>query len=646
MTAAPSGNGNRGDGLRLFVPKGWALSDLVAARLRRQLERAPAHVTAVVAALGDLLPASSYRSQAEHLVVEPMTSVSEVPAGALLGAAVVRPGVRCKLEDDVLTIAKGPILLDHGTQVHDPWRPVTPLLPATILGRPLFSWRPVVLFLSCDREPDGLEWARPLANELLRRDVEARLAGFEVPEGLHLSRPCLASEESVRALAPDVIVALDGRAVVAAEEWSADLRSTVVIEATDDLTDREELVPWRIGKSSGRLRARIGRRMPAERLALLVNRLCSGPQPAPPRLVNLETAGDRPVAMPRAAGRKRPLIRIVALAGVVDHVGELRIEGLLDHVVACGHGAERRPLSKESVADIEADDVVVLRGVSHHRDTQAVLRELAARRALAIIDVAPGDVARGGADLDEPVELLPEAAALVERCGVAISASRRVHEALQQLGVRSMWLPSLLERQRAGTLKRLRAQRQPQKCRALAWSVGRPGVEPAPWLAQVAEAVAALLDEEPWLELQLIGDPRQMPDAALRHARSAAARAEIGPDVLVGCVAQLWTPHDAATELAGELTGLVDASYLGVPSVVSSTNHAVPTRRADASLAVDEPNDPQQWFETLRTLLDPDEQAERSRMAINRIESFFGGRASAMAVGRFVGFVLHARESR
>src|SRR5690606_23948195 len=100
MTAAPSGHGNRGDGLRLLVPKGWALSDLVAARLRRQLERAPAHVTAVVAALGDLLPASSYRSQAEHLVVEPMTSVSEVPAGALLGAAVVRPGVRCKLEDD------------------------------------------------------------------------------------------------------------------------------------------------------------------------------------------------------------------------------------------------------------------------------------------------------------------------------------------------------------------------------------------------------------------------------------------------------------------------------------------------------------------------------------------------------------------
>ena len=148
-------------------------------------------------------------------------------------------------------------------------------------GSSPFPRRPLVLFVACRPDPGLADWARRLVNDLLPHDVEGRLALTEVPPGVHLTRPCLPSAESIQALSPDIVVALDARAAADVPAWCTE-RKTVIIEFASDPQMQTELVSWRVGQASGRLRARIGRGVTAPELARLVSRLCAGPQPVPP----------------------------------------------------------------------------------------------------------------------------------------------------------------------------------------------------------------------------------------------------------------------------------------------------------------------------------------------------------------------------
>src|SRR5262245_66627383 len=123
---------------------------------------------------------------------------------------------------------------------------------------------------------------------------------LEIAEGLQLTRPCLPNEESIRALRPDVVVALDDDALARIPIWCDTNRSTIAIELVPDVAAVEELVSWQLGRAQGRLRARIGRQIDAPRLVSLVNRLCAGPHPAPP------VHSDAPGADASAPARKRP----------------------------------------------------------------------------------------------------------------------------------------------------------------------------------------------------------------------------------------------------------------------------------------------------------------------------------------------------
>ena len=160
----------------LAMPEGWVIDDLARQRLARQLARAPGRIRGVVAETSVLPHGASYRVHAERLCMLPLSDAVEADRHTARGAVLLRPGVAFEVNDDVVEVDGGNLLVDPGAHVHDPWRPVAPLEDASPAGRPPFPRRPVVVFLACEPEVEALDWARSLVNNLVRRDVEGRLA--------------------------------------------------------------------------------------------------------------------------------------------------------------------------------------------------------------------------------------------------------------------------------------------------------------------------------------------------------------------------------------------------------------------------------------------------------------------------------------
>src|SRR5207244_6942686 len=185
---------------------------------------------------------------------------------------------------------------------HAPDATPSDVLAASPLGRPPFGRRPVVLFAACAAvEPQLEDRLRDLVNELVEHDVEARLAVPAVRPGRHLTRPCSPSQDSFRALVPDVVVTLDAGAAGALEQWAVGNRTTVRVEL-DPEASGIRVVPWRIGVDQGRLRGAIGPDADAATVMHLVSRLCAGPHVVAP--------GRRPsgpvVVAPSAGPVRRP----------------------------------------------------------------------------------------------------------------------------------------------------------------------------------------------------------------------------------------------------------------------------------------------------------------------------------------------------
>ena len=197
----------------LALPSELVLDEAAYLRLERQLASAPDEMLGVVAAQVELPPGSSARVRAERAAMAPMTKVTEAAGGVFDGAVLLRPGAGFELAATSVRVHDGPLLIDRGAVAHDPWRLQPNLEVASPDGRPPFRWRPVVLLLGLETDLDLAETARGIANGLLARDVEARLAVPEVPEGFYLTRPCRPVAETVQALDPDVVIALDQSAL-------------------------------------------------------------------------------------------------------------------------------------------------------------------------------------------------------------------------------------------------------------------------------------------------------------------------------------------------------------------------------------------------------------------------------------------------
>ena len=244
-------------GMVLAMPDWWIVDAATRMRLQRRLASTGPECTAVVAEWSDLPPGTSHRVNAERRALAPESAMQPLGDLAVRGAAMVRPGVSFEVGDDFVKVGQGGLLVDRGATVHDPWRPVGALEDASPLGRPL-QHRPVVLFLGFERDPYLADWVRRLVNDLVRRDVEGRIAVPAPTGGLHLTKPCAPTQESLRALEPEVIVALDDAAVEQCAAWVGRRRFGLV-RLTQDTTAAVAIGSAPASRWRHRVEARIGR---------------------------------------------------------------------------------------------------------------------------------------------------------------------------------------------------------------------------------------------------------------------------------------------------------------------------------------------------------------------------------------------------
>ena len=263
------------------------------------------------------------------------------------------------------------------------------------LGRPPFPRRPVALLLACEPDVEPLDWSRSIVNNLVRRDVEGRLAMFDVADGLHLTQPCSPTEQSVHALRPDIIVVLDEQALDRASVWAGNDRSTVIVAFTPDVAATAEIIPWQLDRAKGRLRARIGRQIDAPTLVSLVNRLCSGPHPSPPNdtaRTRGATATVRAVLNRNTSRQPEPAVKrsIMVVTDGTERSSTYALDGLIDHLIAAGHASRLCSLATGG-SSIRDADIVVL----SPRAATTVLDLIAARRRSrrpTIANIEVGDV--------------------------------------------------------------------------------------------------------------------------------------------------------------------------------------------------------------------------------------------------------------
>jgi hypothetical protein len=255
----------------LAMPDGWVLDGRGRHRLERQLARAGPGCSAVVAEWSELPPGASCVTWSERRALTRESQVRQVAVLTVRGAAMVRPGVSFDTGDELVTLARGDVLVDPGVVVHDPWRPVSTPADASPTGRPLDA-RPVALFLGVERDPYLADWVRASVNGLVRRGVEGRIAMPEPTGGLHLTKACAPTEASVDALTPEVIVVLDDSAVELFGAWVG-RRPCGLVRLTPDTTAAVRVERRGAGPSGERPVGIIGRGIGPDALADLVRRL-------------------------------------------------------------------------------------------------------------------------------------------------------------------------------------------------------------------------------------------------------------------------------------------------------------------------------------------------------------------------------------
>lgn len=632
-------------GPRLVVPEGWVIDEIARDRLLRQLDRAPAHVAGVMAEVSGLSPGASYRVHAEWRALEAPSAAVEQGTTSVRGAVLTRPGVEFQVRGDIVDVGGAMLLVDPGANVHDPWGSVGRLEVASPYGRPPFPRRPVVVFVGDEADEDLADWARRLVNRLVRRDVEARLALPEVAEGLHLTRPCLPREESIRALAPDVVVALDEVAAAKVPSWCGADRSTVVVELDHDVSMTTQLVSWQIGHASGRLRARISRRVDAPRLAELVRRLCAGPHPMPP----VDGVAQEPTRVAvrgptEDRARTHATRSAVVVTGSPDTSASRRVEGLCDQLAAAGVVVTRAPLDAAVPVVAQTADLLMLAGV---HGSEAFHELVDARRGAGratVVDLTPEDLSFDATVVDAPSSFSSRIEDLVTACGLATSPVGATHAALRRLGVQSQVLPTLLSRTRAASLQKARtiAGFEPRSELVIGWHVGSVRTPAPTYLDAVADGLTIVLTDLPEACVEVIGDRERVPSALRGQDRVSIASDELGPDRLTRWAIHLWAPPIRAGEVVDDPGSMVEVGCAGVPSVLPLASRSSIDGHVSAELMVADPERPEEWATALRVLLDdPQLRAQRSRETFRKSSTIDGSVASKAVVNRFLGWALH-----
>lgn len=611
------------------VADGWVLDPLAAARLLHQLHSAPSAIVGVAARVGALPPGSSYRVHAERQALLPLDAVTPATESRVRGAIVLRPGISHDVSDGMISVdaPAGSLLIDRGAHVHDPSSLPSPLGPATTLSRPPFPWRPVVAFVARETASEVGDWARALVNDLVAHDIEGRLVMTEVPAGPHLTAACTPDDESIAALRPDVLVPIDTAARDATDRWVTRDPSPMIIDLVDDLASGVEAASWRLGSSSGRVRGRVGRQADAESLAQLVQRLCAGPHPLaltaqvdePPARREWREGIDTLVSVIRPPSRPTAVAArsVAALTGSSDGSSG-HVEGLLDHLDAAGHVCDLHNLRNGWPNDLDTADVVVLQSVPAPEARAFVERHRGSGRPI-VVDVVPDD---------------PDGVELAVLCGMAISTSQRITVELNDLGVRAHTLPALMTRARDAELRGLRAQ-EAIPDHAVALRIERWTDVDGLVLQALAKAVNQLLEDDRELELLLVDRERVLPGLAPELSDRVSVLDEPPTALeLSRCLAQVWLGADA------EFQPLVEASHMGLATVLEAGNPGALASRHPSELMVDRGADSDAWTEAIRPLVsEPGTRIRLCREIVRHSDTLNGASASATVVSRFLGWL-------
>ena len=637
-----TGGGNLTES-RLVVPERLVIDEVARDRLTRQLDRQPADVKGVAAEVGELPPGASYRVHAEWRSLEPL-SACVASTAAVRGAVLLRPNVRFEVSDGLVGV-DGSVVIDRGAHVHDPWAPLGPLLVASERGRPPFPRRPVVVFAATEVDAAVADWARRMVNRLVRREVEGRLALLEAGDGLSLTRPCLSGERSIRALAPDVIVTLDGGAAAAAADWCRGDRSTVVIELVDEPMITERLVSWQIDHARGRVRAQISSRVGAPSLARLVGRLCAGPQPAPPTDAAADEAASRQVVRESWGAHAPSRPTCVVVTGTPSPAAAARSEGLTDQLEASGVGVAHVPVEQGIPPGARAATLVVLVGVPGSAAVTELVEQRVASRRATVLDVDPSAVSAGTGEPSAPV-VSAEVVQVAVDCGYVLAPTQAVRTALRELPVRSLVIPAMLTRTRALALRNASVAPEPREGATVGWYVGAAGEAVGDYLDAVGEGIAKLLADRADMHVDVVGDDDCVPASLRRHHRVSVTSSPPEPPTLAGWALHVWTPRLVGGELVDDLGKLIEASFAGVPSVMP-----LPARRAMGGitandLVVSRYEEPDGWTATLSRLLGDDRmRALGAREARRWSYTVHGAPACRASVNRLLGWARYQGES-
>jgi hypothetical protein len=647
---------------RLVVPAGLVIDERVRERLVRRLAAAPESVIGIASEVSGLAAGESYRIHVDWKALESSELTPLAPSTPIRGAVLLRPGVAFDVVDGCVVVvptdSSGPdgasLLLDPGAPTHDPHGIPDSLEDASELGRPPFPRRPVLVLLGCEAGADA-DWVRRLANRLIRRDIEARIAIADPAVGFHRTRPCRPTEASIRALAPDIVVTLDRTAAAQIDGWCADNRSTVVVDFDRELANPMELISWQIGRAQGRLRARIGRHVAVPSFAAVVLRLCAGPQPSPPSDEKMLADTRRPVrehwATPTTPDRE---LDCVVLTGARDAERDARVAGLVDNLAATGASVVSAPATGAFPSAARAAGVVVLAGVTPGAELDALIAERRREHRPTVVDLTARDLAPGtvGVGLTETV------AALASDCGRAVAPAGALYAAVRALGVRALALPTLFTRQYAATLRAERAPElaDPAAPRIIGWRPGRV----APDYADAVAAGIELALVHDTNELEFVGPADALPERLSGHPRVRILReSDLGADpaLMRRWAVHVWTPRLAAlrsgngeignVEIAGDTRPFEVASCLRVPSVMPAAVVLAVEGVISPFVVVESVGIAQEWGDALHHVLDDaGVRARRAQEFLRRADALDSPATAATVAGRFLGWALHPVDNR
>lgn len=638
----------------VVVPIDLVLDDVSRDRLVRQLAAAPAHIQAVIAPTAPVPTGSSSRVHAQRLSLTAPAGTQEIVTAEAQGAVALRAGVAFEVHPDHVTFETAAVLVDPGGVTHDPWIAPSPGSVVDPAGRPPFPRRPVTLFLGLDDDLATADHARQLVNNLLRVEVEARLAVTARPEGLNLSGPCPPTRATVEALVPDVIVALDPTALAAVPDWCTS-RATILVELTDDTVHDVELVSWRLGESSGRLRARIGRQVSARTVEDLLNRLCSGPQPVPPSDREVTLSSEIKVALrslhrPAPSG---PQVEVVSVATGSPRSGASLLDGLVDHLTPDARIAERAPFDR--LRHPLSPDLLLV--AARTPITGEITRIIAERRraggaTVVVIDEddLDGGPGPGALTVADRVVLTPAAISLVQAAGLVLVPDRTLLDAVRALGAAAMVVPTMVTRGEVNTWRPLSKARLTERpsVATFGWWVGTTDEAELPGFTnQVSAGLLEVLEAHPDARCDIVCPPSFRPRAFLGHERVVVHHGEPTPAQRARWLVQVWTPATRAFSEHRDLRPVVAAGLAGTPTLLATDDAVDGGSLIDATLVITRVRKPDAWAGAVSALLDDDEHlAARSEHTSRVTDALAGKDASALVTKRIVGWVNRARSAR